>query len=87
MLWPRSVEIDPFIAEAHYNLGAAYDALNEYDKAIEEYMIALTLDPKLGDVRYNPQVVNNDRMDVVQLLLYQRQLGTRGLPLVEIEAD
>jgi tetratricopeptide (TPR) repeat protein len=83
----RSVELDPFIAEAHYNLGAAYDALNEYDKAIDEYMIALTLDPKLGDVRHNPQVVNNARMDVVQLLLYQRQLGTRGLPLVEIEAD
>jgi tetratricopeptide (TPR) repeat protein len=83
----RSVELDPFIAEAHYNLGAAYDALNEYDKAVEEYMLALTLDPKLGDSRYNPQVVNNARMDVVQLLLYQRQLGARGLPLAEIEAD
>ena len=83
----RSVELDPFIAEAHYNLGAAYDSLNQYDKAIEEYLIALTLDPKLGDPRVNPQVVNNARLDVVQLLLYQRQLGTRGLPLVQIEND
>ncbi len=83
----KAVDLDPFIAEAHYNLGAAYDEINAYEQAIEEFMLALTLDPSLGDPRVNPQVVNNQRMTVVQLLLYQRQLGTRGLPMLTIEAD
>lgn len=80
----RAVALDPNHALAHYNLGAVHDELGHYDEAIGEYRLALTLDPSLGDPTVNPQVVNNDRMLVVNLLLYQTEAGALSLPLVPI---
>ena len=80
----RAVSLDPNHALAHYNLGSVHDEVGHYDEAVEEFRLALTLDPSLGDPTVNPQVVNNDRMLVVNLLLYQTQAGALGLPLVPI---
>lgn len=80
----KAVAIDANHGLAHYNLGTVHDAQGHYDEAIEQYRIALTLDPRLGDTNYNPQVVNNDRMLAVKLLLYQREAGALGLPLVQL---
>ena len=71
----------PTHAVAHYNMGIFLDGKGEYDAAVEEYMRALTLDPHLGDPVYNPQVVNNPRLLVVKLGLYERKARTVGLPM------
>jgi tetratricopeptide (TPR) repeat protein len=82
----RALTLDPNNALAHYNIGSIHDAAGNYDQAVEEYRIALTLDPGLADPVRNPQIVNNDRLLVVHLLLYQQRAGSLGLPLVQVPA-
>ena len=55
-----------------------------YDDAIEEYKIALTIDPTLGDPAINPQAANNEKLMAVRMLLYKEQSGNLGLPLVTV---
>ncbi len=80
--YKRALEIDPNNGAAHYNLGAVYERQGDYDNAVDQYRIALILDPKLADPKVNPQVVNNERLMVVQLLNYSRQAGSTSLPLM-----
>jgi tetratricopeptide (TPR) repeat protein len=80
----RVLSIDPNNAFAHYNLGAVLDDAGKYESALEEYKIALTLDPSLGDPATNPAAANNERLLAVRLLLYQEQAGNVGLPLVDV---
>ena len=80
----RALALDPTIAFAHYNLGATYDKMGKYEKAVDEYKFALTLDPSLGDPATNPQAASNDRLLAVKLMIYQEQIGNRGLPLVDV---
>lgn len=79
--YQRAIALDPSLALAHYNLGTVLDASGAYDDAIEEFTRALTLDPRLGDPVYNPQVVHNERLLVVRLALYERKTKTLGLPM------
>jgi tetratricopeptide (TPR) repeat protein len=79
--YKRALGIDPNNAPAHYNLGAVYERQGDYDNAVDQYRIALILDPQLADPKINPQIVNNDRLMVVQLLNYSRQSGSASLPL------
>ncbi len=78
----NALEIDQNNARGHYNLGAAYDQMDKYEEAIQEYKRALTLDPSLGDPTVNPQAANNKRLLAVKLMLYREQQGSLGLPLV-----
>ncbi len=78
------LRIDSAHAYAHYNLGAVLDEMGEYDDAIEEYKIALTLEPTLGDPAINPQAANNEKLMAVRMLLYKEQSGGLVLPLVTV---
>jgi tetratricopeptide (TPR) repeat protein len=80
----RALSIEPTNAFAHYNLGSVLDEMGRYEEAIAEYKEALTLDPTLGDPSYNPQAANNEKLLAVKLMLYRQQVGTLGLPLVEV---
>ena len=42
----RAVSLNPDYAEAHYNLATAYEDVQQYDRAIEEYQSVTLLDPK-----------------------------------------
>jgi tetratricopeptide (TPR) repeat protein len=77
----KAIGIDATHARAHYNLGIHHDDHGNYDGAIEEYTRALLLDPRLGDASYNPQVVNNQRLLVVRMGLYERKSKTVGLSM------
>ncbi|HEX5042101.1 MAG TPA: tetratricopeptide repeat protein [Candidatus Polarisedimenticolaceae bacterium] len=77
----RAIALDPTHARAHYNLGMYLDDQGDYDGAIQEYTRALLLDPRLGDAAYNPQVVNNPRILVVRMGLYERKAKTVGLSM------
>jgi len=81
----RAIDLDPSNALAWYNLGVVQDTQGDYDDSVESFRRALTLDPTLADAKVNPQVVNNDRMLVVQLLLSQQKTGALGLPLVPMQ--
>jgi tetratricopeptide (TPR) repeat protein len=81
----KALDLNPNHAMAHYNLGAVYDADKKYDEAIEEYRRALTLDPDLADPRKNPQVVNNENLLAVKLTIYENQVGSLGLPLLQMQ--
>jgi tetratricopeptide (TPR) repeat protein len=76
--------IDPNHAFAHYNLGAVFDEMGKYDDSVEEYMLALQIDPTLGDPAFNPQVTNNEKLMAVRMMLYKEQAGSLGLPLVTV---
>ena len=51
--WERVLEIDPQYAQAHNNLGVAYEALGKTDEAIEAYKRATELDPTNRFFRFN----------------------------------
>jgi tetratricopeptide (TPR) repeat protein len=80
--YKHALDLDPNNAYAHYHLGTVLESQGSYDDAIEQYRIAVTLDPRLADPKYNPQVVNNDRMLVVNLMNYAGKGGAMGLPLL-----
>lgn len=84
----RTLALDENNAWAHYNIGAIFDDQGKYEDAIDAYVVALTIDPSLGDPTINPQATNNGRLLAVKLQLYQQQAGSLGLPLVPIpDAD
>src|SRR5690606_39735017 len=49
----RAVALDPQSAEAHNNLGTAYQARAEFDRAAACYRRALELNPELPDVHFS----------------------------------
>ena len=38
----------------------------------------------IGDPAYNPQAVGNKNLETVRLMLYEENIGTAGLPLVDV---
>ena len=80
----NTIKLDPANALAHYNLGVSLNEMNEYDEAIEEFKLALTLDPELADPEKNPQVINNNLLLPVQLEIYKRNQGTTGIQLMPV---
>jgi len=82
--YSEALALAPNNAFAHYNLGAVLDGLGKYEDCLEEYRIALTLDPSLADPAINPQIANNERLLAVKLTLYRENVGTLGLPLVDL---
>jgi tetratricopeptide (TPR) repeat protein len=57
----RAVTLNPADAESYNNLGEALGELKQYPRAIEAFIKALSLDPKLLKAKYN-QAVSYDRM-------------------------
>ena len=53
----EAIRLNPLSAEAHNNLGGAYQRLNRMDEAMREHQEAVRLNPKLVDARYNIGVV------------------------------
>ena len=51
--WKRIIGSDPQNAQAHNNLGVAYEALGKTDEAIEAYSRATELDPSNKFYRFN----------------------------------
>ena len=49
----RAIELDPKFAEAYYNRGRAYHAIQHYERAIEEYGHGIELDPEFAEVSHN----------------------------------
>jgi hypothetical protein len=80
----RALSLNPNYSLAHYNLGAVMEAQGKYEDSIEEYKLALRLDPLLGDAAYNPQAATNDRLIAVKLMLYEERVGNAGLPLADL---
>lgn len=85
--YKKAIGLDPTNGLAYYGLGVVADSEGHYDEAIEFYRRALLIDPNLADPKVNPQVVNNDRMLVVQLLLSKDRAGAMSLPLLPAEAE
>lgn len=80
--YKKARDLDPNFGFTWYSIGVVYDYMRSYDKAVEAYTMALSLDPDLGDSKKNPQVVNNGRLMVVNLLLYREKVGGLAMPLM-----
>jgi tetratricopeptide (TPR) repeat protein len=77
----KAVKIQPNYALAWYNLGASLDARNHYDAAIDAYRRAFVLDPGLLDVKRNPQVVSNRRIEAIAAQAYIERGNTVVFPI------
>ena len=54
----KPIELDPGYAKAYYNRGAVYDRLEEYEKALEDYDMAIALDVEVAErAHYNRALV------------------------------
>lgn len=65
----RAVALDPESAEAHYNLGNAYEEVFDYDKALIEYRRAVDINPK-----FQAGLTNLARLYMVQRSDYQKAI-------------
>lgn len=52
-IWIKKIGLNPNNAEAHTNLGAVYQKLGDYPKALQEYSKAKVLNPKNLTTRFN----------------------------------
>ncbi|MCD6460365.1 tetratricopeptide repeat protein [bacterium] len=52
-LWYYAAHKDPWVVEAHYSLGHAYQMRKQIDEAVKEYKIALRLQPDYFDAHVN----------------------------------
>lgn len=52
-IWVKKIGINPNDAESHTNLGAVYQKLGDYPKALQEYSKAKALNPKNLTTRFN----------------------------------
>lgn len=52
-IWIKKIGINPNDAESHTNLGAVYQRLGDYPKALQEYSRAKALNPKNLTTRFN----------------------------------
>jgi len=77
----KAEKLDPSFGLTWYSIGVVHDYMRNYDEAVEAYTVALALDPSLGQFKTNPQAVNNERLLVVNLLLYQAKAGGLAMPL------
>ena len=53
MRWERVIEIDPENAQAHNNLGVAYESKRKFEAAQAEYKTAIELDPENKSYKKN----------------------------------
>jgi len=67
--YSKAIELDPKLAAAYNNRGAAFNTLGEYQKAIDDYSKAIELDPKFTQT-YN----NRGNAYVVGLGEYQKAI-------------
>jgi len=79
--YEKALKLDPNKAITHYDIGVVHDYMRNYDEAVDAFTRALALDPSLGDPKVNPLAVNNERLLVVNLLLYQAREGGLAMPL------
>ena len=60
---------------AHFRLGHLYERGGNTSAAVEEYALAMRIDPGMRDPRRNPLVVASDLMYQASLLNYQRDMA------------
>ena len=75
-LLKKSLEFDPKLADAHFQLGNLFSDQHEYPQAIPEYVRALELNPDLADAHYRlgQAYVRTGQKDAAQaqLQVYQK---------------
>jgi tetratricopeptide (TPR) repeat protein len=82
-----AIELDPFLADAHYNLATIYEQQGMFEPAILHYRIALTGVPELADPSLNPNARASDLLLAAEISLYQDRMAARALgPLPPAES-
>lgn len=69
-LWADTVKKMPSLSRAHFSLGSAYTKTGEFEKAIEQFQIALKLKPDYGDAYLNLGNVYNEKGKYDEALEY-----------------
>lgn len=62
-IWIKKIGQNPNDAEAHTNLGAVYQKLNDYQKALQEYSKANSINPKNPITRFNLATLYQSQKD------------------------
>mgnify|MGYP003328407571 CR=1 FL=1 len=77
----RALEVQPYYAEAHNNLGQAYEAVGELKRAEMEYRTAVEVDSSLAPAWYNLAISRERSGDRLQALTaYDRALELLSMP-------
>jgi tetratricopeptide (TPR) repeat protein len=69
----EALDQDRRYALARYNLASLQNEHGEYDKAVENFRVAIRHRPELGDIHFNPYVVTNPHILTVSLLNYLKR--------------
>ncbi len=70
LIFKRITEVEPKNYRAHYNLGIAFQNLNQLDKALEAFQTAIDLKPDYYFCYYNIGLVLEDKNDLGNAIEY-----------------
>ena len=70
LIFKRITEIEPKNYRAHYNLGIAFQNLNQLDKALEAFQTAITIKPDYYFCYYNIGLVFEEKKDLIKAIGY-----------------
>ena len=70
LIFKRITEIEPKNYRAHYNLGIAFQNLNQFDKALNAFQTAITIKPDYYFCYYNMGLVFEEKKDLIKAIEY-----------------
>jgi tetratricopeptide (TPR) repeat protein len=77
--YEKSVDRNRAFALSRFRLGRLYEKRGKDRAAIEQYAVALRIDPSMRDVRRNPLVADTRLLDQVSLENYSRDLASAAV--------
>ncbi len=77
--YEKSVDRNRRFPPSRFRLGRLYEKQGKELAAIEQYAIALRIDPSMRDIRRNPLVADTRLLDQVSLENYPRDLATAAV--------
>jgi tetratricopeptide (TPR) repeat protein len=69
-VFKRIIQIDPKNYRAHYNLGIAFQNLNQLDEALEAFQTAIGIKPDYYFCYYNIGLVFEEKKDLIKAIEY-----------------
>ena len=77
--YEKSISRKKGFPQAHFRLGRLYEQTGRNDVAVEQYAIAMRIDPAMRDPRRNPLVVDSELIYQASIVNYKRDVAAASM--------